>query len=110
MSLSMDTISLRRLFYFSILLNLSLFFVSLFLLHEIRQCAFSNITRTVLYLMFIELSLTLAQLIARGYFDFNALNPFYSLIIVVCNTLALIALVSYPAKLILRKRGLYSKF
>ncbi|ESP91806.1 MULTISPECIES: hypothetical protein [Pseudoalteromonas] len=105
-TLPMEKIALRRLFYFLGMVNLTFFFVSLFLLHAIRQCGFSNIARTVSYLMFIELSLYFIQLVVRGYLDisYSLLNSFVAASFFICNISAFIILISYPTKLFLDKK------
>ncbi|MBQ4812193.1 hypothetical protein A7985_17995 [Pseudoalteromonas luteoviolacea] len=96
LSLELEKMKLRRLFYCVQIANCAAFAVVLYLLHSIRHCSFS---RTAIYSMYITVTLMtvcLIQMVARGYFDYNGLQPLYGAIAVVCNLLVLIVVAKYP--------------
>ncbi|WP_105168707.1 hypothetical protein [Pseudoalteromonas sp. T1lg23B] len=76
-SLDVGVFELRR-FYYSFLVSISATFCLLmFFFHSIKNCRFSFVARTCLFMSFVGTLTNLLQLILRGYFDVNILYSFY---------------------------------
>ncbi|OHU87655.1 MULTISPECIES: hypothetical protein [Pseudoalteromonas] len=76
-SLEVGVFELRR-FYYSFLVSISATFCLLmFFFHSIKNCRFSFVARTCLFMSFVGTLTNLLQLVLRGYFDINILYSFY---------------------------------
>ncbi|KZN29412.1 hypothetical protein N480_06735 [Pseudoalteromonas luteoviolacea S2607] len=104
MSLELEKMKLRQLFYCVQIANCAAFAVVLYLLHSIRHCSFSRAAVYSMYITLLSMTIGLIQMVARGYLDFNGLQPLYSTIAVICNILALVVVAKYPLSQIIGLR------
>ncbi|MCF6441095.1 hypothetical protein L1077_16790 [Pseudoalteromonas luteoviolacea] len=104
-ALPMEKIALRRVFYFTGIVNFTAFFLSVYLLHFIRGCNFSSVAKAVLCLMFIEVTIFYIQLVTRGYFEFSGFSSkVYQIVIATCNITTLIVLVGFATRHTLHRK------
>ncbi|MBQ4812191.1 hypothetical protein A7985_17990 [Pseudoalteromonas luteoviolacea] len=100
LSLPLDKMPLRRTFYFSNLLVVAACITTLYVLHSIRECSYSNTAKRIGYLAIVTATLQMTQLIARGYLDYNGLYQFYNVFGALINVTTLAVIAAYPIKII----------
>ncbi|CAH9049985.1 hypothetical protein PSECIP111854_00441 [Pseudoalteromonas sp. CIP111854] len=98
LSLDMEKVEKIKLFYTSLIVLKFALLMTLFCFHLIRGCTFSPSARICTYVTLVFMMLLGMQLIARGYYDYHALNIVYIVGGWICNLIAIAALASYPVR------------
>ncbi|MDK2597245.1 hypothetical protein [Pseudoalteromonas obscura] len=94
----LDYMFRRRLFYLVRVWIVLVFLASIYALHSLRGCPFSQTTRMIFYITISVATLSFVQLILRGYLHTDIFSPVYRGVTAVHNVLISITLLSYPAK------------
>lgn len=94
----MEISLLKKVFYFINIAIATVFACTLFFLHSLRGCSFSNTAKRCLYLTVLAVFLFMMQLIARGFLNYDGLSPFYSVAAIVIHALLVINVALYPLK------------
>ena len=107
-TVDMERMALRQLFYFSMFCFSIAFGLTLFAFHLIRGCSFSPTARFCLYVTFLMMLLQMAQFIVRGMLDSNILFDVYQYGVVCLNILTLSIVAKHPLQrlqLLAQKKG-----
>lgn len=107
LTIDMERMALRQVFYFSMFSFSIAFAVALFALHLIRNCSFSPTARMCLYITVLMSSLQMAQFISHALNDSTALNNIYRYGVVLLNIATLTVVSKYPVTRLYKvaKRG-----
>ncbi|KZX00963.1 hypothetical protein JL49_09140 [Pseudoalteromonas luteoviolacea] len=104
LSLELEKMKLRQLFYCVQIATFASLAVILYLLHSIRHCTFSRAALNCMYIIVLIMTANLIQLVARGYLDFNGLSPLYRVISVTGNLITLVVVAKYPLSQVMSLR------
>lgn len=96
----MEKMQLRRVYYFINIAVATVFAGTLYFLHSLRGCSFSNTAKRCLYLTVISILLFMMQLIARGFIGYEGLSPFYRVSALIIDSLLLVNVAIYPIKIL----------
>ena len=107
LTIDMERMALRQVFYFSMFSFSIAFAVALFALHLIRNCSFSPTARMCLYITVLMSSLQMAQFISHALNDSTVLNNIYRYGVVLLNIATLTVVSKYPVTRLYKvaKRG-----
>ena len=107
LTIDMERMALRQVFYFSMFSFSIAFAVALFALHLIRNCSFSPTARMCLYITVLMSSLQMAQFISHALNDSTVLNNIYRYGVVLLNIATLTFVSKYPVTRLYKvaKRG-----
>ncbi|KZN44047.1 hypothetical protein [Pseudoalteromonas luteoviolacea] len=101
----MELSLLKKVYYFIHIAVATVFACTLYFLHSLRGCSFSNTAKRCLYLTVVSVLLFMMQLIARGFFNYDGLSPFYSVAALVIHALLVVNVAIYPVKALKKMRN-----
>lgn len=104
LTLELEKMELRQVFYFFLFLMEFLFITCVFVLHKIRECTFSQVARIAMLMGLVICANQIAQFYIRGVQGLDFYMPFYKGIILFANIVTLFVISVYPVTILLRQR------
>ncbi len=98
LSLDLEKMALRQVYYFMMFIIEFIFISSLFVLHKIRNCPFSPAARYCMYFSTILCIVQMIEFISRGVLDSNTFTLSYRTFVVLINLATLYVVSYYPLK------------
>ena len=104
LTLELEKMELRQVFYFFLFLMEFLFISCVFVLHKIRGCKFSQVARIAILMGLVICANQIIHFYIRGVKGLDFYMPFYNGQILFANIVTLFVISVYPVSILLRQR------